>query len=150
MGAYKKFSTELHKEFDDSACTAVLKHLIEDLGLYAVRNDDMYGVDIVVFGGLRKPASYVEVEVKKVWRQDQDVFPWKDINIPTRKLKHLKLGLPVEFWIFREDLKMAIIIPDFIMEKSPQVEVPNKYNESGEFFVKCPIDECILKDLRSE
>lgn len=148
MGAYKKFSTELHKEFDDSACTAVLKHLIEDLGLYAVRNDDMYGVDIVVFGGLRKPASYVEVEVKKVWRQDQDVFPWKDINIPTRKEKFLKLGLPTEFWVLREDLNMAIVIPDIILEKAPRVEVPNKYNASGELFFKVLIEDCILKDMR--
>lgn len=144
---YKKFSTELHKEYDDSACTAVLKYLIEDRGLYAVRNDDIYGVDIVIFGGLRKPSSYVEVEVKKVWRADRDIFPWTDINIPVRKEKFLKLGLPTEFWVLREDLKKAIVISDKILESAPKVEVPNRYNTQGEYFFKVLIDDCNQKSL---
>lgn len=146
MGAYKKFDEGLYKDNDERACNAVLNQLVEHQGLYAIRNEDRYGVDIVVFSSF-KPAYYIEVEVKKVWRADQEEFPWATIQVPTRKEKFLKLGKPTDFWILREDLKKAIVIADKVLEESPRVEVPNKYNESGEYFFQIDVTQCSVVTL---
>lgn len=142
----KKFDESLYKEHDTPACNRILHHLIEDMGLYAVRNEDKYGPDIVVYSGFKK-SCYVEVEIKKVWRADQDVFPWSEVNLPERKGKFLKLGLPIEFYILRSDMQRAIVLPDYVVEPSPIVEVPNKYIESGEKFYKVDVLQCITKEV---
>lgn len=149
MAGYKKFSEELYRENDERACREVLKYLVEHMGLYAKRNEDQYGVDIVIYSGF-SIAYFVEVEVKQVWRQDQDEFPWDTVQIPTRKSKFLNLGLPTDFWIMRQDLKKAIVISDKVLEESPRVEVPNKYNESGEYFFQVDISKCSTVDLLEE
>lgn len=147
MASYKQFDEKLHSENDERACNAVLRYLIETQGLYAVRNDDKYGPDIIVFSGFRKPLCYVEPEVKLVWKSHQLDFPWDTVQVPSRKEKFTKLGLPIDFWILREDLKFALVISDKLLIESPLMEVPNRYNAQGEYFYQVNVDECQLKEL---
>lgn len=152
--AYKKFSPELYRENDSAACDAVLSHLTQQ-GSYAVRNPDKYGPDILLYRGF-KPGFYIECEVKKVWRipssvrnpgDDRGEFPYSSIQLPERKKKFLNSGLPIEFWILREDLKFAVIIAEESLSDERLVEVPNKYVAEGERFYQIPLSECQIKEL---
>lgn len=142
-GKYKQFNQELYNENDSIAVATALHHLSEGLGLFAVQNPDRYGPDIIVYSGT-KPSHFVEVEVKRVWQPHQEEFPWSTLQIPERKRKFVELAKPVDFWIFRSDLKMYLSIPDKIVMDSPLVEVPNKYTQSGELFYQVPVHECTL------
>jgi hypothetical protein len=154
----KSFSRSLHGTFDSPARAAVLEFL-ESESLYAIQNDDTYGPDLIVYKGFQ-PKYYVECEVKLAWRAalasssedelgvvDEGTFPFSTIQLPERKLKFCKLGIPCEFWILRSDLQYAMIIPDYVVTAHTPVEVPNKYVESGELFYQIPVTECILRKL---
>lgn len=144
QGEYKQFDREIYSETNQRAIEAVLAHL-EHEGLYALPNDDLFGPDVVVYRGFR-PAYYVEVEMKLVWKADQD-FPFQSVQLPERKRKFMELGLPVEFWILRADAKVSVIIPDYVVKEDILVEVPNRLVPSGELFYQVPISECIVKEL---
>jgi hypothetical protein len=141
-GKHKKFDKSLYLEYDSLACSTVCTELGKQ-GLFASRNKDKYGPDIVVYSGLT-PMYYVEAEVKAVWKATQDYFPWTEINIPERKGKFMRMRKPLEFWIFREDMARAVIIDGTYASKCPKVEVSNKYNSSGELFYKVPVVECTV------
>lgn len=145
MGVHKKFSEELYKESDDKACQAVLNYL-NSQGSYAVRNPDKYGPDIILYIGF-KPKYYIEVEVKKVWRKTQYVFPWPTIQLPERKKKFIGAGKPIEFFILREDLKMAVVIDELYIRDELLVEVPNSLESKGEYFFQIPIENTGLVRL---
>jgi hypothetical protein len=147
-GKRKKFSTDLFSSYDSPARAAVMEYVSRN-GLYIQQNDDKYGPDLVVFKGF-KPHYYIEAEVKRVWKPEQDRFPWSTIQIPERKGKFLKLGKPIEFWVLREDLARAIIIPDFVISNSPLVEVKNKFIKEGELFFRIELVECDIVDLTEE
>lgn len=142
MATRKKFSEDLHRNYDSPARYAVMDYVSRN-GLFVQDNDDKYGPDLIAYRGL-KPYSYIEAEVKKVWRADQDIFPWDTIHLPERKEKFLKLGKPIEFYILREDLARAVVIPDFVVANSPKVEVKNKYIQEGELFFRIDITKCEL------
>lgn len=146
MGAYKKFSEELYKKYDEVACQRILDYVISTTGIYAMRNPDKYGPDIIQYNGF-KPSSYIEVEMKLVWKSHQDTFPWDEINVPERKLKFLKVGLPISFWLLREDMNMAIVVPDYLLEAAPLIEVPNKFKPQGELFAKISVSQCQVIDM---
>lgn len=139
----KPFDQQLFNRNDPEARDAVLSHL-DSLGLYAKENDDQYGPDIILYRGL-KPLSYIEVEVKRVWTGE--VFPWDSIQLPERKTKFTKLGLPCEFWVLNSTMQHAIIIPDTALSSSFLKEIPNRYVASGEMFYQIPLDICIRKEL---
>ena len=141
----KPFDQELFDNNDVQARLAVQEY-IGTAGLFVQDNPDKYGPDLIVYKGF-KPAYYAEVEIKRVWKSNQDVFPWATVQLPSRKLKFTQLGVPVEFFILREDLKMAIVIPDHIVENSPQEEVKNKYVPEGEMFIKIDVSECGVVEL---
>lgn len=138
MGVYKKFSEQLYKDHNDVAINKVLSVLLND-ELYAVRNDDLYGPDIVVFSGFR-PGYYLEVEHRNGWKTGP--FPWPLVNIPERKGKFLKAGLPLEFWVLSHDITRAIIVKDTCLTADKLYEVPNKQVSSGEYFYRIPLEEC--------
>lgn len=149
QGKYKTFSNSLYNENDSPARAAVIEY-ISSSGLMVKDNPDKYGPDLIVHKGLGKKSHYVEVEVKKVWAGGQDTFPWTTVQIPARKKKFLDVGLPIEFFILRADLRMAIVIPDFVLGASPLVEVKNKYIPNGEMFFQVDISQCDLVDLTTE
>lgn len=140
MVTRKKFNQKIFDETDAAARGAVSRY-IESNGLYVVDNTEIYGPDLVVYTGYT-PSYYAEVEIKRVWRSTQQEFPWPTIQLPERKAKFLGLGLPIEFWILREDLDRALVIEGTVVQMSPLVEVPNKYVASGELFYQVPVSEC--------
>lgn len=145
MGAYKKFDKQLFDQYNGPSVDAVLNHLTKQ-GSFAKKNDEKYGPDIVLFSGF-KPCAYIEVEVVAKWFPDRRDFPWPLVNIPERKRKFLKAGLPIEFWRLRNDLKKAVIISDTSVIEERLAEVPNSRIKEGELFYRIPIIECILKEL---
>jgi hypothetical protein len=159
-GAYKQFDPALFASNDERARAAVMHALNHD-GMYACPNPDKYGPDICVYSGYRH-VSYVECEIKLVWKSGQDTFPWPTIQVPERKHKFTRDGAPatptgkrpaahtwkeVEYWVFREDCQVAIIIPEHVLSSSPLVEVPNRYTAKGELFFQVPIEQCIVRSL---
>jgi hypothetical protein len=149
QGKYKKFSNSLYNENDSPARAAVIDY-ISSAGLMVKDNPDKYGPDLIVHKGLGTKSHYVEVEVKRVWSSDSDEFPWATVQIPARKKKFLDVGLPIEFFILRSDLRMAIVIPDFVLGASPLVEVKNKYIPAGEMFYQVDISQCDLVDISTD
>lgn len=143
--ARKKFDRQLFDAHDVIACNAVIDAIADDdSGLYARRNDDLYGPDIVVWKGF-KPAYYIEVEHAKRWTKGS--FPWPTVHIPERKSKFLNLGLSLEFWMLREDLKLSLVIPDVLVTPDRLMEVSNVNVRSGEQFYVIPLEEIIVKKL---
>lgn len=144
MGAYKKFNDQLYADNDTQACNAVLSY-INSMGTYAVRNDDRYGPDIVVYAGF-KPSFYAEAEIKRVWKPGTE-FQWGTVQLPERKAKFIGTGFPIEFWILRADLKAALVIPESSIYMERLVEISNVHIASGELFFQIPVGECILVEL---
>lgn len=147
MGVRKGFDREVYDAVNIPACEAVIDYLATQ-GLYVKYNKDQYGIDLIVYEGYT-PASYIEVEVKRVWKNHQDAFPWAQINLPERKGRYMGKRKPVEFWILREDLLKAIVIPISVLKDSPLEEVPNKYIANGEYFYKIDISKCTIVDLHT-
>lgn len=145
MSVYKRFSEQLHRENDHAACQAVMNH-INNQGLYAARNDDKYGPDVIIYSGF-KPSYFIECEIKRVWKSHQDTLPWSTVHIPERKRKFINAGLPIEFWILREDLKFAVIVSESLIVDENLVEVPNVYNSSGEYFFTVNVSDCNLVEI---
>lgn len=144
QGTYKPFDQTNKDLHNERACAAVENYLTLQ-GIHTQRNDDLYGPDVIMYKGFKK-FTYIEVEIKRVWLPNIE-FPWATIQLPERKGKFLRLGLPIEFWILRKDCKAAVIIPDYVLSKDLLIEVPNRLVASGELFYKVPIDKCIRKDL---
>ena len=144
----KQFDKQLFQA-NDIAARETIKHYIGRSGLFVRDNPDVYGPDLIVYKGF-KPLSYVEVEVKLVWKPEQYQFPWGTVQLPERKMKFLNLGLPIEFFILRADLERAVLIPDYIVAKSPIEEVKNKYVKVGELFCRIDIRECQVIDVTPE
>ena len=141
----KPFDPTLFAETDRVARNAVMDY-IGASGLFVQDNPDTYGPDLIVYKGF-KPSYYVEVEIKKVWKQEQDTFPWATVQLPGRKLKFTELGAMCEFFILREDLKMAIVMSDQVVASSPRAVVKNKYVADGEVFITINISDCDLVRL---
>lgn len=141
MSKYKQFSEELYQANDTQACDVVMGYVASN-GLYASRNPDKYGPDILVYHGFT-PEYYIEVEVKRVWKAGTD-FPWQSIHLPERKKKFLEAELSIEFWLLREDMEQAIVVPELVVRNSELITVENKLVSKGEQFFDIQLDECIL------
>ena len=142
-GEYKPFDKQTYAENNQKAIDAVLKYLpgsVENV-------KDKYGPDIIAMKGFRK-SHYVEVEIKYNWKPHQDYFPFDTVQLPERKSKFTKLDLPIEFWILRPDLFMAVIIAGSLLKDDLLVEVPNRLVNKGELFHKIPVSECRIVDMR--
>lgn len=146
MTIRKQFDPVLFEENDARARAAVAGALSTD-GVWCRPNDDRYGLDLLVYAGYRH-THYIEVEIKRVWLDTHDSFPWSTVQVPERKRRLAEATRkPVEFWILRSDLKFAVIIPEEALVGSPLVEVPNRLVSSGEKFFQVPVSECILRKL---
>lgn len=141
----KRFDIELYAQYDTPACDVVAAYLLTR-GVYASRNPDKYGPDLIVYTGLRSE-RYVEVEVKRVWAKERSDFPWNTLQIPERKSKFVRMHKPIEFWVLREDLAKAVVVDKEVIKGSPLVVVPNKQVESGEKFYKIDVSKCRVVEL---
>lgn len=148
MSTRKPFDKSMFEATDNPA-REVIRDYIGRSGLFVRDNPDTYGPDLIVYKGF-KPISFAEVEIKLVWKPEQNIFPWDTVQLPERKLKFLNLGLPIEFFILRADLERAVLIPDYVVAKSPIEEVRNKYVKVGELFCRINISECQVIDITPE
>lgn len=144
MGAYKQFSQALFDKHDGVAVDQVLRQ-INAQGSFAMRNDDKYGPDIVVFNSENKACLYVEVEHRNKWLTGP--FPWQHVHVLERKTKYFSLGLPLEFWVLSNDLQFAVVINDYVITWDKLQEVPNSQVAQGELMYRIPIEECEHREL---
>lgn len=141
--ARKKFSKSLFKENDSVARKAATKYY-KNLGYEVRPNEDKYGPDLLLFKE-NTFASYVECEVKRVWK-DCD-FPWPTVQIPERKSKYVT-EKPILFFMLNGKEDRALIIKGNDLVKSPLKEVSNKYVRSGEYFFQIPLNLVVFVDLK--
>lgn len=146
-GRFKRYSPDDYNLHNAPAISAVLQCLDEE-GVFAQENDDLYGPDIVVYRGFR-PVSYIEVEMRKGWKSGEFPTAWNPIHIPERKLHFMKLGLPIEYWVLGESLDIAAVIPDYVIgEYGVLAEFRNAIVASGEMFLNIDLEHVIHKALK--
>lgn len=142
----KHFDDDLFRENDQRARAAALAYLHSE-GIHAIENPDLYGPDLIIYSGYR-PAYYIEVEIKRVWKQEDGTFPWETIQLPERKAKFLRKRLPVEFWILNSTCSYAVVIPETELSSSILKEVPNSQVAEGERFFQIPVSNLVIKPLQ--
>lgn len=140
----KQFSQALHNETDLISRKA-LKKLLEDSMYTIVDNPDKYGVDMFLFHkGIH--SCNIEVEIKTNWHPKRS-FEFDTVNFLRRKEKYCQLPQPTLFIIFNRDLSKYLTINSSVVMSCPLEEVSNKFNKSGEFFRKIPLDKIILDKI---
>lgn len=146
-GKHKAFDEGLYRQYDQPGIAAVLEYLDSTLGVFAKIGHDKYGVDIVVFSGLR-PIAYIEVEVVRAWSTGP-TWPWGDCHVLERKGKWMRgqLGLPCTLYRLSADLSTAILIPDHALEDDQLQEIRNRLVPEGELMYVVPVDRCEVVSL---
>ena len=122
----KPFSIDLYDKNDD-AKELVIK-ILEDKGYIAWVNEDPYGIDIVCQDEQGK-CTYHEVEVKHNWKGD--VFPFRTVHIPARKLKFA--NALSYFVILNHERSHLLVIPGIQLLESPVISKSTIYTEDEEF-----------------
>ena len=122
----KPFSIDLYDKNDD-AKELVVK-ILENKGYMAWVNDDPYGIDVVCQDDQGK-CTYHEVEVKHNWKGD--VFPFKTVHIPARKLKFAHAES--YFVMFNHERSHMLVIPGIQLLNSPVITKSTIYTENEEF-----------------
>ena len=122
----KPFSIDLYDKNDD-AKELVIK-ILEDKKYIAWVNKDPYGIDIVCQDEQGK-CTYHEVEVKHNWKGD--VFPFKTVHIPARKLKFA--NALSYFVILNHERSHLLVIPGIQLLESPVITKSTIYTEDEEF-----------------
>lgn len=140
----KAFNQSLHDVTDLKAKNAA-KKLLED-SMYDIQdNPDIHGVDLfLMHKGIHK--ANVEVEIKFNWKP-KTKFSFDNVNFLRRKEKYCQLKQPTVFIIFNSDLSQYLTVDGRNVLSSPMEEVKNKYNASGEFFRKIPLDKVIFNSI---
>ena len=134
---YKQFDPELHAQWDELGRNAV-KKLFRGLGHDCRDNPDKYGVDLILYRD-GKPIGYAEVEVKPNW--DNTKWPFKTVNVPSRKKKLLDNELPTWFFCVNNQGTYVMAVDSDTVLSSPLQENPNKYIKEGEYFYKVPVEK---------
>jgi len=134
-GVRKKFEKDLYDKFDGPAKEAMRIHLEHEGHIVTVPPED-YGVDL--HSKLGDLVMYHEVEVSQGWKSS--VHPFLLGSIPERKirLKAMKSGLPLYFWMLRLDLRRAVVFGSYCLKDKYLVEVPNRKVPEGEYFYRIP------------
>ena len=122
----KPFSIDLYEKNDD-AKELVVK-MLEDKGYMAWVNDDPYGIDIVCQDE-QGECTYHEVEVKHNWKGD--VFPFKTVHIPARKLKFANARS--YFVLLNHERSHLLVIPGIQLLNSPVITKSTIYTEDEQF-----------------
>ena len=144
-GKYKKFDSKLHDRNDRLAkriCINFLPRILRRINSQkykAVRievNEDQYGPDLKCLIG-NKLIAYFEPEIKYNWPEGQD-FPFEDLQIPERKEKFTKLGVPISFVVLSPCLTRVAFVKRQDLLESRKEEIPNKHIKRGELFFKIP------------
>ena len=140
----KKFDKDLHDKTDKLAKNKLIK-LLKNSKYKVIENEDIHGIDLLLYDKNDKHIINCEVEIKTNWKSEE--FQYDTVNFLRRKEKYCKLSLPSIFVIFSEDLTNYLVIKDKDVLKAPLEEVKNKYNYSGEYFRKIPLSKVIFNDI---
>ena len=139
----KRFCQDLFKENDERAREAGKRYWESIEGVRVEDNPDKYGPDLIV--NTLCGSFFCEVEVKKVWKGKE--FQYDTLQIAGRKGKYLEAALPVSYIVFNDDQSYGYLCPGAVLALSPLVEVPNKYNWSGEMFYQILINQLHLIEV---
>ena len=142
----KRFCQDLFKENDEPAREAGKRYWDSVDGVRVEDNPDKYGPDLIV--NTMAGSFYCEVEIKKIWKGKE--FQYDTLQIAERKGKYLSLPLPVSYIVFNDDQTYGYLCQGSVLADSPLVEVPNKYNWSGEMFYQIPISKLTLIEVPCE
>lgn len=134
---YKKFDKNLHDQWDELGRNAVIE-FFRQRGHICKSNTDKYGVDLILYRN-EEPIGYAEVEVKPNW--DNHKWPFKTVNVPSRKRKLLENDLPTWFFCVNNKGDYVMAVDAETVLNSPLLENPNKYIASGEYFYKVPVEK---------
>ena len=142
----KRFCQDLFRENDEPARAAGKKYWSCIDGVTVEDNPDRYGPDLIVHTSAG--SFFCEVEIKKVWKGKE--FQYDTLQIASRKGKYLESALPVSYIVFNDDQTYGYLCPGTVLADSPIVEVPNKYNWSGETFYQIPVNQLTLIEVPVE
>jgi len=134
----KKFSQNLHDQYDDAGREVVKNYFQKKLNILAEDNPNLYGVDLILYRDAQ-PIGYAEVEVRSNWKTNH--FPYDTLNVPLRKKKLLDNELPTFFFSINHiKTRMFCCKAEEILNCEVK-ENPNKYVKSNEYFYKVPVDK---------
>lgn len=88
---------------------------------------------------LLEDGTYLEVEVKRVWK-DGDDFPWDTVDIPGRKYKYLRCQ-PLKFVLFNKSLTHAIVVDSNDICDSSWFKVKDTRYSKNEVFITFRLDK---------
>jgi len=171
--ATKKFNKKLFEQNDPKA-RKIAKEYFAKRGIKLEDHKNKYGPDLVakcklcleafgenttldiceICGGDPEyqtcefcPPFYVEVEIKRVWKDKK--FPWATVQFPERKAKYVyQSNIPVKFFMLNAKCNRAFIVDGKDILKSKLVPVYNKYMKGGdEFFFQVPIEKGEFVDI---
>lgn len=141
-GVHKSFSKELFTQHDNKARAKAIEFFANN-NLTAKPNNNEFGVDLLVEDETGATVYFVEVEVKNNWNRDK--FPFDTLNIPERKGKYATMYKNRMFWmVFSHDVSRMLLVTTEALKEAKLVEIPNKYEHSGEMFYQVPIEKCEL------
>lgn len=121
----------------DLAVQAVLRTISSE-GYHVVPADGHRVPLLVVYRGYR-PCYYIDVVMSTIW-VDGDGYPVEYIRIPAWKSKYVRMRLPVEIWIVRGDLLLAVVVPEKFLRSAGVVDE----------YYSIPSSECVARKLTTE
>ena len=133
---FVKFRQDNFDENDERARTKAKELLSKRYTV--IDNPDPYDIDLICYKD-NKIICYVEVEVKNLWQGQE--FPWNEVNVPRRKSKYFIKYKNSYYIMFNTDLTSCLIADRVTMLQSRIVEIPNKRNPEGEYFLKVPYEK---------
>jgi hypothetical protein len=137
IGMNKKFSPELHDEFDVFGREIVKKFISKAWKLEARDNPDQYGIDLVLYKN-DTIVGYAEVEVRTNWNALN--FPFDELNVPLRKGKLFNNDLPSLFFSVNQPGTALMYCSSDLVMRSRIENSPNKYMRAEQFF-KVPVEK---------
>lgn len=139
------FHQDLFDECDARGRAAVTTHFLFNGFLDIKPNPNIYDWDLIYTDAAGHQA-FIEIEVKRIWKSGP--FPFDSIHIPERKGdKALKEIRKIYFWVLRDDLKMAVVVPSSVLAPSMRMEVSNTVKKEDEFFYLVGRDDLHQIDL---
>jgi len=134
----KTFDPASHAANDKRAKEAGLRWL-KSIGVEAHEYEDVHGWDLV------ERDSYLEVEVKNIWKTGRWPIVWQEVNVLDRKGVHMAEN--VHLLLLRDDLGAGLLVTGKAILESPRGLVKNRLVPQGEWMFKVPLHLCREVDV---
>lgn len=159
-GKRKPFSKTEYDRSDGFGKEVVAAHLratMDTVNYEVVVPKESQGPDIEVrYAGPmgQRLLEYHEVEVRRVWKDGTQPFPYDTAHVPERKSRLIEKakdeGFKLYFWSVSLDGKGAIKIDSDHCTKDRLTEVPNKRIWKGEYFYDINISEYVHHTMEGQ